>query len=193
MSENHDVYTPRQLADVLGVSVQTVQRWADAGHVKAWKTPSGHRKIDGASAEALIRSMRSAADAVPAGAATRVLVADDDPAALAVIETLVEEALPSATLTRAENGFVALQAMGRATPDILVTDIAMPHMDGLEMLKHVAAQASRPGLVIVTTVMSADELDDAGGLPEGVVYLPKPVDQDAFKSLLRAHAPARQP
>jgi excisionase family DNA binding protein len=48
MSETRRSYSPKQLADELGVSVQTIQRWADAGHLKAWKTLGGHRKIDGA-------------------------------------------------------------------------------------------------------------------------------------------------
>jgi excisionase family DNA binding protein len=180
-------YSTRQLAGLLGVSVQTVQRWADAGYVKAWKTPSGHRKIDAASADALIEEMRASGGKAPKPEPQRVLIVDDDPAALSVVELLVEETLPSTSITRAENGFQALQAIGRSTPDILVTDIVMPHIDGLAMLKHVATQASRPALVIVTTFLSADELDEAGGLPPGVTYLPKPIDQDAFKTLLRMH------
>lgn len=184
-------YSPRQLADLLGVSVQTVQRWADAGHVKAWKTPSGHRKIDGASAEALIRAMRSAGGEGQAEGSLRVLVVDDDAAALSVVEMLVEETLPTALVTRAENGFVALQAMGRATPDILVTDIVMPHIDGLQMLRHVTAQPSRPALVIATSVLSHEELEERGGLPDGAIFLPKPLDQAAFKALLRAQAQQR--
>ena len=40
MAENKASYSPRQLAEVLGVSVQSVQRWVDAGRLKAWKTPS---------------------------------------------------------------------------------------------------------------------------------------------------------
>jgi len=184
-------YSTRQLADLLGVSVQTVQRWVDAGYVKAWKTPSGHRKIDADAADALIASTGAAGAKTAGEMARRVLIVDDDPAALSVLELLVEEALPAAAITKAENGFEALLAIGRATPDILVTDIVMPHIDGLQMLKHVATQAVRPSLVIVTTFLTSDELDDAGGLPAGVHYLPKPVDQDAFKALLRGHPAPR--
>jgi excisionase family DNA binding protein len=184
-------YSTRQLAGLLGVSVQTVQRWVDAGYVKAWKTPSGHRKIDAEAADVLVATMRSSGAKAPGREPPRVLIVDDDPAALSVMELLVEETLPSPEITKAENGFQALQALGRSTPDILVTDIVMPHIDGLEMLKHVATQQSRPALVIVTTFLSAEELDEAGGLPAGVFYLPKPIDQDQFKTLLRTHVTAR--
>ena len=193
MNENRRSYSPKQLADELGVSVQTVQRWADAGLVKAWKTLGGHRKIDAASADSLIQAMRTAGDdasargrAVRPGASPRVLIVDDDPAALQVVELLIEETFPGAQIETARNGFLALQALGRATPDILVTDIVMPHIDGFEMLRHLATQDSRPALVVVTSVLEHDDVERKGGLPPGVVFLHKPLDQDAFVALLRS-------
>lgn len=186
MSSNRGSYSPKQLADKLGVSVQTIQRWADAGHLKAWKTLGGHRKIDAASADVLIRAnLAAGGDARPA-ATPRVLLVDDDPTALQVAEMLVEETLPGAQISKARNGFHALQAMGQVTPDILVTDILMPHIDGFEMLKHLAAQPSRPALVIVTSVMSLEEVQRNGSLPAGVAFLPKPLDLAAFAALLLA-------
>lgn len=188
MGESKASYSPRQLAQVLGVSVQSVQRWVDAGRLKAWKTPSGHRKIDAASAQSLIDAMR-AGGGEPQGAggesSPRVLIVDDDPAALELVEMLVEEAFPSAVIAKARNGFEGLQALGRMTPDILVTDIVMPHIDGLEMLRHVATQPDRPGLVIATSFLQQDELERRGGLQDGVAFLPKPLDPVAFLALLR--------
>ena len=184
MVDKKSSYSPRQLAEVLGVSVQSVQRWVDAGRLKAWKTPSGHRKIDAASARALIETMQSARVSSAAPEAPRVLVVDDDPAALELIQMLVEEAFPAAVVTKASNGFEGLQALGRETPDILVTDIVMPYIDGLAMLRHVAMQPDRPGLVIASSFLQQDEVQQRGGL-QGVPFLPKPLDPATFLSLLR--------
>jgi excisionase family DNA binding protein len=190
MDDKKSSYSPRQLAQVLGVSVQSVQRWVDAGRLKAWKTPSGHRKIDAASAQALIESMRSASDGAPAAESPRVLIVDDDPAALELVQMLVEEAFPAAVVSKASNGFEGLQALGRQTPDVLVTDIVMPHIDGLAMLRHVAMQPDRPGLVIASSFLQQDEVQQRGGL-DGVAFLPKPLDSAAFLALLRTWRPAR--
>jgi excisionase family DNA binding protein len=190
MGASNESYSPRQLAELLGVSVQSVQRWVDAGRLKAWKTPSGHRKIDGASAHALIEAMRSGGGAAAAQRSPRVLIVDDDPAALELVEMLVEEVFPAADIGKARNGFEGLRALGRTTPDILVTDIVMPHIDGLEMLRHVATQPDRPGLVIATSFLQQDEVEQRGSL-DGVTFLPKPLDHAAFVALLRAWRPGR--
>lgn len=40
-------YRPGQVAEILGVSVDTVRRWADEGQVRTTRNPAGHRSIDG--------------------------------------------------------------------------------------------------------------------------------------------------
>lgn len=193
MNEGARSYSTIQLAQTLGVSVQTVQRWVDAGHIKAWKTVGGHRKIDADSADAWMRTMRLGNADMPAptpvsptGAALRVLVVDDDPASVEVVATLVADTIADAVIEKACNGFQALQTIARNVPDLLVTDIVMPHIDGLEMLRHVAAQESRPGLVVVTSVITREDVESSGGtLPVGIVFLRKPLDQEAFVELLR--------
>ncbi len=185
-------YSTFQLAEELGVSVQTVQRWVDAGHIKAWKTVGGHRKIDADSADAWIRAMRAGSEATETTLAAmtdaplRALLVDDDAAFLDVVATLVADVMPGAVVEKQSNGFQALQSMARVTPDLLVTDIVMPHIDGLEMLRHVAAQAARPSLVVVTSVLTLDDVQRRGALPAGVEFLPKPLEQDRFAALLRS-------
>ena len=41
-----DYLSPTEAAAEIGVSTDTVRRWIDAGHLEAWRTPGGHRKIE---------------------------------------------------------------------------------------------------------------------------------------------------
>ena len=173
------------LARRLGVSVPTVQRWVDLGHLKAWKTVGGHRRIDAESAEEFIRmqAQQRGGEAVAASltAAFSVLVVDDNPDDRELLCALVEMAVPHARIVVSASGFDALIEVGRAMPDLIVTDISMPYMDGVEMIRHLCApgDARAPAIVAVSSHAPA-HVDKLGGLPAGVILLAKPLDPKTF-------------
>ena len=182
-------YSTARLARRLGVSVPTVQRWVDLGHLRAWKTVGGHRRIDAESAENFIRvqmAQRGGEAAEPAGASEAVvpfsvLVVDDNPDDSDLLCALVEIAVPGARIVVAANGFDALIEVGKAMPDLIVTDITMPHMDGVEMIRHLSTrgEARAPAIVAVSS-HSAAHVDKLGGLPAGVTLVAKPVEPAKF-------------
>jgi excisionase family DNA binding protein len=170
------------------VSVPTVQRWVDSGHLKAWKTVGGHRRIEAESAERLFRS-HAAQDVAAAPAAeppVSVVIVDDNPDDRDLLVVLVENALPGAEITVAENGFQGLVAIGRHAPRLVITDIAMPHMDGLEMLRELAGQDARPEAIFAVTSRTAAQLERQGGLPADVTLVPKPIEPRAFIEAVKA-------
>ena len=179
-------YSTAHLARRLGVSVPTVQRWVDLGRLKAWKTVGGHRRIDAESAENFIRVQMKqrggdATAAVEAAAPFSVLVVDDNPDDSDLLCALVEIAVPGARIVVAANGFDALIEVGRAVPDLIVTDITMPHMDGVEMIRHLSTQGdARPPAIVAVSSHSAAHVDKLGGLPPGVTLLSKPVELARF-------------
>ncbi len=77
-SEQTEIVTTRQAAELLGVAVSTVQKWVELGKLASWKTPGGHRRIPRASIETVLQgstagmpvtgSMPQQGDAAPAGA-----------------------------------------------------------------------------------------------------------------------------
>jgi excisionase family DNA binding protein len=187
-------YSTALLARRLGVSVPTVQRWVDLGHLKAWKTVGGHRRIDAESAENFIRIQAQqrggeAADAAAAAAATpfSVLVVDDNPDDRDLLRALVEIAVPGARIVVAHNGFDALIEVGKAMPDLIVSDISMPHMDGVEMIRHLSTQGDlRPPAIVAISSHKPTQVERMGGLPVGVTLLAKPVDPTRFVETVNA-------
>ena len=185
-------YTTLDVAKRLGVSLQTVQRWVDAGHLKAWKTLGGHRRIDAESAEQLFKSQDGQIGVVSDSktpASISVVVVDDDAADRALMVALVRQALPEAHIEVAENGFLALALIGKLRPDIVITDIHMPHMDGFEMVRQLSAnELIRPQTLIAVSASSPQEVAVLGQLPDDVQLLTKPLDQALVIATLRRAA-----
>jgi excisionase family DNA binding protein len=176
----------------LGVSVQTVQRWVDLGQLRAWKTLGGHRRLDLKSVEALVQSQRGAlelpSDGVEDIAATSptILIVDDDEADRELLARLSQRAVPGARVETVGSGFEALISLGAHTPDVLITDVIMPGMDGIEMLRSIARSGvARPGCIVAVSSHAQAELAALGELPAGITFLPKPVDHAALTQVLR--------
>lgn len=191
MKDPQRSYSTKEVASRLGISPQTVQRWVDSGRLKAWKTPGGHRRIDAQSAELVFAEQEQATDeadalAGKAAATLNVVVVDDDPIDRDLLVTLAQAALPHARLFVASNGFQGLVLIAKWAPDIVVTDIHMPHMDGFEMIRNILADsATRPKLMIAVSAKTAKELRDFGQLPAEVVLLHKPLEPKAFMQVLQ--------
>jgi excisionase family DNA binding protein len=188
-------YSTVEVARRLGVSVQTIQRWVDIGRLRAWKTLGGHRRIDAEDANALFREFAEGRSvSVTAEVGTSVLVVDDNPVDRELAVLLVLSVLPSASVTEAASGFEALVAVGKRRFDALITDIAMPHMNGVEMLRHLIEEVpDRPRFMLATSSHSSGELRSLGALPAGVTLIPKPLSEDSLKGWLASRLGARTP
>jgi CheY-like chemotaxis protein len=105
-----------------------------------------------------------------------VLVVDDDDDARALVQTIVEEAGGSATT--ASSGPEALQCLDEAVPDVMVADLGMPGMDGLQLIVAIRRRtdAARDLPAIALTAYARSE-DRAAALNSGYHrHLPKPID-----------------
>jgi two-component system response regulator HydG len=107
----------------------------------------------------------------------RVLVVDDEPAAVSGLRKLLEG--EGYTVFSAEDGASAMERAAEVSPDIVVTDLKMPRMDGMELLQNLRAQ-DRDVPVIVAT--SFQDLGAAvAAMRAGAEdYLSKPIDFDAL-------------
>ena len=90
-------------------------------------------------------------------------------------------------LSVASNGFEALVRLGESHPDLLITDLNMPGMDGFRMIRSLRnfGQGLDSLEVVVVTAMGAHDIDDRGGLPVDVKVFTKPVPFSELEKLVR--------
>lgn len=170
--------TTREAAQLLGVSLRTAQLWVESGLLEAWKTEGGHRRILRASVDRLLAGKAGTLPAAAQGdeEPLQVLVVEDDNILLKLYQLRIAAWKLPLALSVAGNGYEGLMRIGRKSPDLLVLDLAMPGMDGFQMLHHLVHSPFREGMEIaVVTGLDEEEIADRGGLPQGVTLLPKPV------------------
>src|SRR5205814_2213239 len=89
-----------------------------------------------------------------------VLIVEDNPDASALLQFLLED--EGLEVLIAENGTEALFLLTQFRPDLILTDLAMPQMNGLELIKRVKQQAESSEIpIVVLTAYRGNYLDAA--------------------------------
>ena len=187
MSENQkEFYSSRQAADLLGVAVSTIQLWTNNGLLQAWTTAGGHRRIVRSSVETILNQQQQVVDSEGLKASPSILVVEDDPQQLRLYEKQFSVWKINARVYFAKNGYEGLIKIGRYFPDIILTDLMMPEMDGFEMLREVKKMPElKQSLVVVISALKEEKKKKKGYLPEDVCLLTKPVSFEKLEALIK--------
>jgi len=180
-----EVCSTKEAASLLGVSHRTVQLWVEGGVLQAWKTAGGHRRILLTSVHRLVAQRNQAvaggaaanqpAAAAEPSSARRIVMADDDATLLRLYELEISGWGLDAELIKARDGFDALIRIGEAKPDLLISDLNMPGMDGFRMVRTLRADP-RYGKMAIIVISGLDRATIASmGLPADIPVFSKPV------------------
>ena len=121
----------------------------------------------------------------------RILIVDDNEANRDILEARLK--VHGYELLQAADGEEALAAVQRDHPDLILLDVMMPKLDGVEVCRRIKGDATLPFTPIILVTSKSDTRDVIAGLDAGAdEYLTKPVDQAALvarvKSVLRVKA-----
>lgn len=188
----------KDAARLLGVSHRTVQLWVENGALQAWKTAGGHRRITVASVHKLVYERRAASAPPPAHLSARpasLLLVDDDRTLLRLYELEINGWELPLTLVTAQDGFEALIRIGEARPDILISDLSMPGMDGFRMIRTLRADPGCANMAIIVVSGLDRPTIESMGLPDDIPVFPKPVPFTQLRAavehaLAGAHSPS---
>lgn len=192
--EAKEFYSTAEAAKLLGVSHRTIQLWVEAGNLQAWKTAGGHRRIASVSVDKLLAERRKSL--APAAAAPgvprrhKVLIVDDDAALLRLYELEMSGWDLPLELIKASDGFDALLKIGEHQPDLLISDLSMPGMDGFRMVNSLRSNPQQRQLNIIIVSGLDRATISSLGLPADIPVYAKPVPFPQLRAAVEKALPA---
>jgi excisionase family DNA binding protein len=141
--------TTFEISQICEVNPTTVQNWVKENKLKAYSTPGGHRRI---LREDLISFMKEFGMPIPADlkdSSPMILIVDDEKEVIELLTSLFETAEEDLDVTGAQSGVEALLLIGAHRPDLLILDVMMPGMNGLEVCQRLKSAPSTRNLKII--------------------------------------------
>jgi len=118
---------------------------------------------------------------------TRILIVEDDPDIAQLVARYLDKA--GFTTERVTSGREALQTITERPPDLVVLDLMLPHMDGLEVCRLLRAHDATSGIPVIMLTARAEESERIVGLELGADdYLAKPFSPNELVARVRARS-----
>lgn len=125
--------TPKEVAEILGVSPITVRQWAQKGDLPFITTQGGHRRFLKQDVTNLTQRISSRLS--NAKQTLRILIVDDDPEFSNYLEDILNDLSPAVVPKKASDGFAAGRELFLFQPHIVLLDLRMPNLSGVDVCK----------------------------------------------------------
>ncbi|MBW1990494.1 MAG: response regulator [Deltaproteobacteria bacterium] len=154
-----DILTVHTASKYCSVSPQTIINWIEAGHIPAYKTVGGHRRIKRSDLEAFMKTQGIPVPDNPEEAAGRkkILVVDDDPIIVETIVQALEEDDHGYEVISAADGFEAGLQVNHFKPHLIILDIMMPDIKGYEVCAKIKGNDETKDTKIIVLSAYLDE------------------------------------
>ena len=176
-------------AKLLGLSVATVQSLVEKGEIEAWKTLGGHRRIALKSIHAYLGKTgpQYSKPNIDSSSRLRVLLVEDDEDTRELYRCHFDEWDLPVDCTWMSSALEALMDIASMRPDLLITDLSMPGVDGLEMLKVLKRNHHLADMqILVISGLAREAIASRGGLPLHARLLQKPINFDWLQGYVTA-------
>ncbi len=144
------ILSSHQVGIILQMNPSSINKWVNDGRIHAFRTPGGHRRIK---AVDLLAFLSKHAIPVPAplisAAKRRVLVVDDDKKQLNAVERLFKPFDHRVDVVLVDNAIDAMVMVGAWKPHMVILDVFMPNLDGLEVCRRLRALEETSQIITV--------------------------------------------
>lgn len=168
-------------AKLLGLSVATVQSLVERGEIPAWKTLGGHRRLSLRAINNYLKKHSPQLTQADPDLRQRlsVLVVEDEELTRELYLAHFDEWDLAMDCTFMPSAMEALMDIASMRPDLLITDLNMPGVDGIEMLRSIKRNQQLAAMqILVISGLSMEAIQARGGLPSDAHFHGKPINFD---------------
>ncbi|HVQ64032.1 MAG TPA: response regulator [Terriglobia bacterium] len=176
------IYTTHDLSRLLHVNPRSVINWIEQERLLSFRTPGGHRRVRHEDLMAFLRKHKiPMPSALTTGNFSVLVVENEDETSQRIQSSLAAQ--NGYKVSTATDGISALLAVGRERPDLMILDVKIPGVDGLEVCRQIKADPRSHTAVIAI----GGQPDVAGNAATAGAdaFLPKPLDIDALMSQVK--------
>lgn len=169
--------TTGQAASHCQVSTPTLKSWIREGRLRAFKTPGGHARIAVDEFQRFLKRHHMPTYPIPPAPAG-VLVVDDEPQLVDMLVEFLTHHPRGFKIETASDGYEALIKLGSLRPALLILDVMMPKLDGIEVCRHLRSNPETRAIRILGVTgypAAAPELLAAGA--DAVLVKPLALDE----------------
>lgn len=178
-------FSTSEVATYCHVTPDTIRKWAEAGRIRVFKTPGGHRRIR---REDLIRFLKE--NSIPLhddlrDSGVKILIVDDEKAVLSVIRRFLEMSKTAFEIEVAMDGYDAGHQVATFRPDVVFLDLRLPGVDGFEVCRRIKGDPQHAGtrIVAMTGYYDGEQIDRIVELG-ALMCLQKPFTPDDLRRAL---------
>ena len=147
--ETKQSFSTSEVAKYCHVTADTIRKWAEAGRIRVFKTPGGHRRIR---REDLLRFLRE--NDIPihedlGDSGFKILVVDDEKAVISVIRRFLERAQTPFQIEIAMDGYDAGHLVATFHPDVVFLDLRLPGVDGFEVCRRIKSNPEHASIKVI--------------------------------------------
>ena len=179
-----EIFTTYQIAKALNADISTVIGWIDAGKLKAYKTPGGHRRVNG---NDLLEFLKKYDMPVPEElnykGNKRILIVDDEEEIRELITIVINKFFKNIEVEDAKDGVSAGVKIASFNPDLLILDIRLPGVNGFEILKNL--KNCRDMKILVITAYPSKQNKEQAFRIGADDFLPKPFSISEIKEKIQ--------
>ncbi|PYR98639.1 MAG: hypothetical protein DMG12_22240 [Acidobacteria bacterium] len=173
------IYTTHEVSRLLHVNPRSVINWIEQHLLSSYRTPGGHRRIRREDLLVFIRKHQIPTPASLVDGRFSVLIVEDDQEISDLIRKFFERQ-GGYEIICASDGISALIEVGRAKPDLLILDVMIPGVDGIEVCRRIKTDAMSKAIIIAISGQPEAEKKILSAGADS--FMAKPVDMDKLLS-----------